>query len=199
MTTNTIIKNCWSTIHQKDEKLLNVDYQPLSHIDQYLSFFDLSPFPTLKVKTDLLSDICSVEPSFKDLTDDVILSLRHHIYTQTKLDIVDRWAEKLMRFCEVRYPTLKNRSINKCKTKAAAQLHILHLATFFMDQSISTKDLRFLNIVLKLADLKWVLNKKKLCSGLNGKDSEIGLALFQFRIVLTTEYAINQLCEDEIK
>ena len=192
---NTIIKDCWNVIQEKEEMVLVKGYQPLSFIDDYLLYFDLPLLPGLNIKSEALTDINSVAPSFIALTDDMIYSLRHHIYTKTKLDIVDKWAEKLMRFCEVRYSTLKKRSIDKCETKLAAQLHVLHLTCFFMDQSFSAKDLRFLNIVLKLADLEWVLNKRENLSVLIEKNSDLNSALFQFRIILMIECAINQLQE----
>jgi len=194
---NTIIKDCWNVIQKKEKVFLVYGYQPLSFIDDYLSYFELPLLPGLNIKSVALTDINSTDPSFKALTDDVIYSLRHHIHSKTKLNTVDKWAEKLMLFCEVRYSTLKKRSIGKCKTKVAAQLHILHLACFFMDQSFSSKDRRFLNIVLKLADLEWVLNKKKNLSIIIDKNNDLNSALFQFRIMLMIEYAINQLKEDK--
>jgi len=192
---NTIINNCWNVIQKKEKVFLVNNYQPLSFIDDYLSYFDLPLLPGLNIKSEALTDINSVDPSFKALTDDIIYSLRHHIYTKTKIDIVDKWAEKLMRFCEVRYSTLKKISISKCETKVAAQLHILHLACFFMDQSFSTKDIRFLNIVLKLADLEWVFNKRENVSALIEKNNDLNSALFKFRIILMIECAINKLQE----
>jgi len=190
--TNTLIIDCWNVIQQKDKALLTAGYQPLSFIDDYLSYFDLPLLLGLNIKSEALTDISYVDPSFKALTDDIIFSLRHHIYTQTKLDIVDKWAEKLMRFCEIRYFTLKKRSINKCKTTVLAQLHILHLVCFFMDQSFCSKDLRFFNIALKLADLKWVFNRRTILCALIEMNNGFDSALLHFRIILTIEYAINQ-------
>ncbi|WP_446008355.1 hypothetical protein [Candidatus Electrothrix sp.] len=196
---NTLIQNCWNVVLQKERTLLTTVHQPLFFIDNYLSYFDLPLLPHLNVKPDALADISSVDPSFKTLTDDIIFSLRYHIYNQAKSDIVDKWAEKLMRFCEVRYRNLKTISIGKCETKAKAQLHILHLGCLFMDQSLSTKDLRFLNVALKIADLKWVIDKRSIKNGLIRRNSDFDSALFQFRLILTIEYAMSQLQKGGIK
>ncbi len=189
---NTLIQNCWNVIQQKDRTLLTTVHQPLFFIDNYLSYFDLPLLPDLNVKPDALVDISSVDPSFKTLTDEIIFTLRHHIYNQTKPDIVDKWAEKLMRFCEVRYRTLKTKSKDKCATKAKAQLHILHLGCLFMDQYFSTKDLRFLNVALKIADLKWVIDKRTIKNQLIKNNGDLDSTLFQFRLILTIEYAMSQ-------
>jgi len=197
--TNTLIQNCWNVIRQKERTLLTTVHQPLFFIDNYLSYFDLPLLPYLNIKPDVLEDICLVVPSFKALTDDIIFSLRHHIYNQTKLDIVDEWSEKLMRFCEVRYPTLKTISKSKCKTQANARLHILHLGCLFMDQSLYTKDLRFLNVALKIADLKWVVDKESIKNRLLKSNYNSDSTLFQFRLILTIEYAMSLLQEGGIR
>ena len=194
--TDTILRDCWTIICKKDAEFLATEYQPLSHIDPYLTHFDLSPIPMPAVMENGWASMGFVEPSFKDLTDDILYSLRNQIYTQMEPELVANWAEKLMRFCEIRYRTLKRRSLEKCKSRTAAQLHVLHLAAFLMDQSNATKDLRFLNTVLKLLDFRWVLEKDLLPKELGDATSRRSLALFQFRVLLTTEYAIDLLCKD---
>lgn len=195
---DTIIRDCWKIILQKNPALLDDSRLPLINIDNYLAYFSLSLLQQIEIKTDIVPDICSNEPSFKNLTDEILLWLRHHIYFQTELGVVAVWAEKLMRFCEVRYSTLKKRSIEKWNNKTVAKLHLLHLTTFFLDYAIYTKDIRFLNIALKLADLKWIINRKIIKENLSGDDKDIISALFQFRIVLMIEYAMNQISKGKI-
>jgi hypothetical protein len=188
-----LLKDGWRVIRQKDGEIINVAYEPLAHIEPYLAYFDLSPTPELSNSEAALSThIDSVDPSFKVVTNDHLFSLRQCIYSRRNSAVVDPWAEKLMRFCEIMLPDLKRRSIEKCGTNQAARLHLLHLATFLMDQSIATQDLRYLNTVLKLMDLKWLMNPKRFSNDFN-------IALFEFRLVLTTEYAVRQLCEDGSK
>ena len=157
MNNNIIIKDCWYIIRQKKLDLLNGVHNPLSNIETYLSYFNLPIFSQVDYKFNMISiDLDSTEPSFKILSDEILVSLRHHIYTPSKSALVKNWSEYLLRFSEVRYRSLKNRAIGKCHTKEAAQLHLLHLAAFFMDQAIYTKDIRLLNIVLKTYGLQMV-------------------------------------------
>lgn len=195
---DTIIRDCWKIILQKDPGLLDDSRLPLINIDNYLAYFSLPLLPQIEIKTGIVPDICSKEPSFKNLTDEILLWLRHHIYTQTELGVVAVWAEKLMRFCEVIYSTLKKRSVENWNDKTVAKLHLLHLSTFFLDYAVCTKDIRFLNIALKLADLKWIINRKMIKDSLSEEDKDIVSALFQFRIFLVIEYAINQISKGKI-
>lgn len=190
---DSIIRDCWNIILQKDTRLLDDLRLPLMHIQNYLGYFKLSPLPPAEIKMEIVSDICYKEPGFNNLTDEILLWLRYHIYAETELDTVAIWAEKLLRFCEIRYATLKNRSIEKWGDQTGAQLHLLHLSTLFLDYAVCTKDIRFLNIVLKLAELKWIINTKVIKKKLSSSNKDIISALFQFRIVLMTEYAVNQL------
>jgi len=194
-----VIRDCWNIIRQTEPQLLDDPRLPLANIEKCLLHFGMPLLPTRDTATDdVPATPYSVEPSFKHLTDDILVSLRRYIYAKMELATVAHWAETLMRFCEIRYRTLRARAIGKLNTKDTAQLHVLHLAAFLMDQAIDTNDLRLLNTVLKLADLKWLLTrpiiKKRLSRGKDGLVS----ALFQFRIVLTTEYAISQLHKDEV-
>jgi len=188
--TASFIQDCWRIICDQDIHILTNHYYPLYHMDQYLDCFDLKPLLLPEIHAKNLPDIHSIMPCFKDLNDTILFSLRHNIYTQTHLNSVEKWAEKLMRFCEIRYSDLKKRAIKKCKNKSAAQLHILHLATFLMDHSILKRDIRLLNTVLKLSDLKWLIHTKTLINKLDQKNHETSIALFQFRIILMTEYCI---------
>jgi len=196
---NIVIRDCWNIIRQTEPQLLADPRLPLSNIEKCLSHFGLPLLPTMDTRpVELLESPYFMKPSFKDLTDEILVSLRRHIYAKTELATVAHWAETLMRFCEIRYRTLRVRAIGKLKTKDAAQIHVLHLAAFLMDQAIDTNDLRLLNTVLKLADLKWLLARPTITKRLLGGKNGFLSALFQFRIVLTTEYAISLLRKDQV-
>jgi hypothetical protein len=192
---NLLIKDCWSAIRDKSEVLSTANYHPLYFIDNYLSYFGLPLMPQVNIDTAPSTELLGVSPCFGNIDDNMIFSLRYHLYNEAKLENVGAWAEKLMRFCEVRYHSLKKRAKNKCVTNAAAKLHVLHLVCFFLDYSVAVSDLRFFNIALKLMDLKWVLNRRTILNMLIKQKGEIDAALFQFRIILIKEYMINQLQE----
>ena len=189
---DSVIRDCWDVILQKDTRLLNDARLPLINIQDSLAYFKLSPLPPMELKMDAAPDIHSTEPGFANLTDEILLWLRYHIYTGAELDTVALWVEKLMRFCEIRYATLKQRSVEKWNDPASAQMGMLHLSAFLLDYALCANDVRFLNTVLKLADLKWIVNTKTIEKKLSDGKYLVS-ALFQFRILLMTEYAMQQL------
>lgn len=188
-----LIRECRDLILRIDPGRLAAKPFPLLHIDDLLSCFDLPPLrlPDLDVVTP--GEIPDVKPSFKNLTDDILLCLRHAVHAQTEQVAVSKWAERLLRFCELRYRTLYERSIGKCGTRVAAELHLLHLAAFLADQAIHSGDVRVLNTVLKLSDLNWLLDRKAIKRKLCGNGEEFYSALFQFRVILATECALHRL------
>ena len=193
-----LVQNCWDIIRDIEPHILNDPRLPLTHLDDCLAYFQLPLMPLAKADSGDLPDVLgAVAPSFKGLTDDLLVALRRDVLSGTKSSVAAQWAEKLMRFCEVRYRSLKTRSVAKCVTQDAAQLHQLQLAAFLMDQAIATRDLRLLNTVLKLADLKWILNRKTIDRNLRRKDGHCIAALFQFRIILTTESIVDRLSGGE--
>lgn len=183
----------WKLILQKDAKILADKRAPLININDYLLYFKMPPISSLKSYISIVSHINSLQPSFQNLREDILLTLRHNIYAKKDFDIVTLWAEKLMRFCEIRYSILRKRSIEKWGNTTVARLNMLHLSAFLLDFCVYTKDLRFLNTVLKLIDLRWIVNKRTIRRDLSKEKEDILCALFQFRIILITEYAINQL------
>jgi len=191
---DSVIKDSWNIILRKNIKLLNDFRLPLVKLEECLAHFRLPTLPPFEINMNIESKVGSIDPSFKNLTEEILINLRYHIYTQTDLDDVAIWAEKLMRFCEVRYSTLKKRSADKWQNKATLRLNWLHISAFFIDYCIFTRDIRFLNTVLKLLDSNWILNKRTIKNKLE-KENNVS-DLFQFRILLMTEYLINQLYKE---
>jgi hypothetical protein len=193
-----LLKNCLNILQKKEKKIVEANCFPLIYLGQYLSELNLPPLEISEIKSECFVFDKGLEPSFKVLTDNILCSLRYLLYSQRELDLVATWAEKLMRFCEVRYRTLEKRSLDKCKSKIAAKLHMFHLASFLMDYSIATNDLRFFNTVLKLTDLKWLTNKGLLTKHLSGDNNEFNAALFEFRVLLSIEYTFNRFSKEKI-
>ena len=187
---DVVIEECWNIILNSDKKRLEDSRWPLAGIEDYLAYFDLSPMPALKATIDNGPDIRSLEPAFKNLTEEILLSLRRRIYARTELEAVAIWAETLMRFCEVRFTSLRKRAMDKWKEDAAARLNMLHLSAFLMDYCVLVRDTRFLNTVLKLSDLEWVFRRRLKSDLMKGENIP---ALFQFRVALMMEYVIRQL------
>lgn len=193
---NATIDDCWNFIKEKEKHLLVNGRDSLSFFDDHLYHFSLPLLKGLNIQSEELTDFNNVCPSFKNLTNDIIFCLRRNTFAQREMDVVNKWGDKLIRFCEVRYRTLKKRSIAKCGSKVFAQLHILHLACFFMEHFFYAKDLRYLNIVLKLADLKWVIGRNENMSALIENNGNLCSTLLEFRIITMIDYAIEQLQKD---
>ncbi len=189
---NASLEKQFRDIRKKEKHVASADYDPLYNIEQYLAYFELPPLQETTKSRHVLEEIQSVKPSFRKLTNDVVFSLRQHIYTQTDLTTVDKWSEKLMRFCEIRYSTLQGRVLKKCKTASAARLLILHMSSFFIDQHLSTKDIRPLNTALKLGELRGQASKKTIVDMIFTSNN-IAHILLQFRVSLATEYALSKL------
>lgn len=190
---DAVIVDCWDIVQRADGGLLRDIFLPLPGLEACLACFDLPALPAADVTMPASFDPGSVKPAFKNVTDDILLSLRHHAAAQTELPAVSQWVEKLMRFCEIRHRDLKGRALKVCHTRDAAQLRLLHLAALLMDQCFHTKDLRLLNTVLKLADLKWVLDREGVKARLGSTGQEAVVGMLQFRTILTTEFAMHQL------
>lgn len=192
------IRDYWCIIQSKDMADLSDPLLPLEHIENCLKHFNLDAIPLRAVRQESKSDILSREPSFAEVTEEVLLWLRLHLYAEKEMAMVAVWADKLMRFCEVRYKTLRKRSLDKCKNSWEAHLLMLHLTAFLLDYALYTRDIRFLNTALKLEDQRWIFNKKTISTRLSGDQKPIISGLFQFRILLVTEYAMDRLSKGSV-
>jgi hypothetical protein len=189
----------WDQILKLDSGLLTDYSAPLAGIDDALLGFGLTPLPEFSFNPPISPEMETAQPSFKYLNEGILLSLRKSLYRQSETETVSLWAEKLMRFCEIRFATLKKRAIEKWTDAQAAQLNMLHLSAFLLDYYRSSKDLRYLNTVLKLADLGWIIDPKSLARNLTKTHDKAITSLFQFRILLLSEYALARLVKGEIQ
>jgi hypothetical protein len=94
----------------------------------------------------------SPTPSFRELSPEILATLR----ATPAVFPVAAWAEKLLRYCEIFQPDLRRRAREKWGSAHDTAQRMGELAQFFFDYYESTRDLRFLNIVLKLADARWI-------------------------------------------
>ena len=196
MNENTI-KKMWSEICGLSNEKLSDPRLPLEHIDEYLRYFGLEPLQSGRKRFEKDSDIFKKDPSFKELNHEILLDLRYCLYTGESLDATALWAEKLLRFCEVRLSSLRKRAIEKCASQKEGQLLVLHLAAFLFDYGAHTNDLRYLSTVLKLADQKWILDSRTISRLLHGDPDEVACGLFQFRIEIAIGYEMSRIGKGE--
>jgi len=103
------------------------------------------------------------------------------------------WSETLMRFCELRLPTLSKRSRHKWGGRREARTGLLHLAAFLADCNQAFADIRYLNTSLKLLDLTPLANFSSSIKGLPSHADDVHEVLLQTRILLITEAALTRL------
>ena len=190
---NKLIRDYWTIIAQKDRSGPEHYLKPLSHLEKFLAAFGLSVNqPNLNLVAPV-QNIGDVKPAFKNLTDEILLQLRYEVYAQKEPEQVSPWAEKLMRFCEVRYHDLEKRTVAKLGDRAAARLHFLHLMVFLMDYGVFSGDPRYLNIVLKLERQRWAFDESAIKKALSSRGAEFLAGLFHFRLLLLTEYGLSRI------
>ena len=187
----------WDTITKHGENLWADDRFPLANLDAPIRFFRLKPLRTPRISDAKQLATVDVSPAFKNLRDDILVSLRYHLFCDSEMELVALWAEKLLRFVEVRLPEIKQRSLSKWGDLGTARLQLLHIVVFFLDYCARTGDLRFLNAALKLKDLKWLLRCSRIQHHLSGSGDEVILGYFEFRTLLMTEYLLAQLHNGE--
>lgn len=180
----------WNILAGMDATLLADPRGPLIHLNGSEACFGLPALPELPFNpsAQLLS---RVKPSFKNLEMDNLAFLRGNLYTGMDSRITADWAEALLRFCEIQAPALKKKALEKWPEPASARLGFLQIAAFLLDYHFHSGDLRFLNTVLKLCDLTWILRAGTLRKSLRRSGPGWVAASFQVRLLLMTEYALE--------
>lgn len=188
---NLKIREYWESLLNKE--LLQEPPYPLAHLETPIQYFCLPPLPGSSEKLEAPMEPVSVEPSFANCSNEILLWLRVQLYDEKSLSVVSTWAEKLMRFCELRLSTLRKRCLDKCKTLSNVRLLMLHLTAFLLDYAVYSKDARYLNTALKLTDLKWIFDQKLIKKELISSQRSDAVTLFQVRVLLLNAYALDRL------
>ena len=187
----------WMTIIQAKDPAELADWRaPLAGLPESMGFavksgdipFVVSPAADLSVE----------KASFKQLSQDRLSALRGLLYAGHEIEKVSVWAEKLMRYCEIYYPTLKRRSSDKWGSPLSRRLGMLHLASFLLDYQLASNDLRYLNTVLKLMDFKWICQPRSVSQDLNRSGDRLACALFQVRLYMMADCALEKLVEERV-
>jgi hypothetical protein len=98
----------------------------------------------------------TVYKSFSFLKVEGIINLRAHLSCQSNLVEIEFFSEKLIRYIEINYNNLRinekqfNRNLNDSK-KIFNQIISLFIELYFVND-----DIRLINTVLKLYDLRWI-------------------------------------------
>jgi hypothetical protein len=192
---NKLLSCWWKILLHMDDAVILGDKMPFAGMELCLEHFrlPLPAVPQFEMVKPTGKDL--PEPSFENLTIFILTDLRKSIYLRLNRTLTSAWAEKLLRFCEIRLSSLETRARRKWGDIQNARLNFLQVAAFLLDYGMQTRDLRYLNTVLKLCDQKWVINPRSIKGGLRKGGENAIAALFQIRILLLSGYALDMLQE----
>jgi hypothetical protein len=189
----TDLRECWDVVVRLDRGVMEAMPCPLAETRGTAAFFGLEPLPERPFEPPRPEQAALEKPTFRGLTEPVLLSLRRQLYAGEELGVVARWAETNLRFCEVRMSSLEQRASEKCGGRGEARLHVLHLASFLLDHGSRARDARFLNTVLKLLDARWLVRRAGIRRGLARSGGTLVSSLFQLRLLMVVERALLEL------
>jgi hypothetical protein len=187
----------WQQLIAAHKVLADDEARPLWHIEQLLASHHLAPSPDSSPSLYSAPECAYTTASFDTVSHLILLNLRADLYSGTHHDRVEAWAEKLMRFCEIRLRSLRERSLNKCGGLPTARKLLLHIQVFFLDWSQTNSDLRFLNTALKMSDLSWLLHNKTGSIFASKNGDPIVLSALHFRIALANTCLLDKLRRDQ--
>ena len=188
--------NKWlDVIRQNAGERLNHHYGPLLHMWGAEEGLGLNSRPVSSPIVQAPESVY-VEPQFKTVTGECLTYLRFCLFAGEETELVGVWAEKIMRYCEVWKSEIKTRAFSRWPSSDNPVLQMLQLTAFLLDYYFHSLDLRYLNTVLKLADMKWLVDPSRVEDDLrSGDDATFVSGLFQVRILFLRERALKKLEE----
>ncbi len=191
-----IVEECLPYLKEK-WMLIEKDHRgPLVNADKVAKLYNCSlPSETQLIYTDFKEDILKTQPGFANLKIEWLPMLRSALYSEKHIDLVTEWSEKLMLFCEIRIKSLWKTALGKWgNNKKAVSSGLLHLASFLLDCHFCFNDVRYLNVVLKILDIKKIFNPKNLKKNITSPSPDDFInGLFVFRLLLLSEYALDNI------
>lgn len=183
----------WRRAVGLDAVVLAASPRPLARVEQSAAFFGLPLPPEVALAPPAAEGLAAAKPSFRELSEPVLLALRGALHAGERAGQVEAWAETLLRFCEIRFTTLARRSREKIADSDQARTHLLHLAAFLLEYGARHRDARFLNTVLKLLEAPWFARRSTLVRDL-GRSGEVRLAaLLHLRLLVASEHEVHLL------
>lgn len=190
----------WTTIKASSRERLIDPRGPLVGLRAVARDVGFEPLTEVPFEQPNDAKTLSLDPKFKNLTTDCLPCLRYKLLVGEDPNLVASWAEKLMRYCEIRRRDLKSKATRKWPDRKSAKLSMLQLTAFLLDYYHWKSDLRFLSTVLKLSDMRWIVSRKGISGALQSDDpDEFIAALFEVRVALMLQHALDHLQTDLIK
>ena len=127
---------------------------------------------------------------FFEVSTEQLQTLRSCVYQKTNPEIVEEYANGMLRFLEVQHPKLaqKTRELLPDSSKTETALRYKMALAFLLDFYNSKCDIRVLNAVLKAMSYDWICSAKEL----EAKNLNLN-SLYAYRLLTLTERALRQL------
>lgn len=133
-------------------------------------------------------------PGFKNFSPDMALPLMAGLWTSERYrDHSIQWCERLLRYSEVRYPKLLQSSLDKWQTCGRAREGLIRAASLLMEAGRARRDVRYLNAVLKILDLKIAFKPSALLSSLRATGPLLETGLLTLRVIVQAESSLRRL------
>lgn len=191
----SLIHSLWKDLSEKEFDHASDSFKCLAQLEESFAFYNLGDPPgySIDTKRTHANFLNTVTPSFKNLTEDILLELRLNIYQKQDDPKTGVWTEKLLRFSELNMSRLKTRLNEKIKDHLRIRVFGLQWVCLFLDEHFRTGDYRFLNTALKMQDLGWLYSDKMLPNEIRRHPTHHPVPLLQFRILLNTAFALSRI------
>ena len=141
-------------------------------------------FPASKRQLSKTNIRSTTKPALKSLTKPLLEELRSTLASDPGDSDVDCWAQKLLRVCEVRKSSLRERLLEQQMSTRELQQKTLALVCFFLKYFDKSRDARFVNVALKLVDQRWLLHPDKATKLADGNCDSIACLTLACNILL---------------
>lgn len=171
----------------KAARLSAEELELLAGLNDCAAPLGLSPIPNLPERYRTEPRTFPQSPGFSHFSTDRVLPLKAGLWASQEFRTQTlAWAEKLMRFCEVRYAELPARAREKWRSKREWRRGLVELVVLFLEGHRATGDLRYFNTAIKLQELR---------IGPPSFREETEAAVLLLRAALQTEAGLRQLEE----
>ena len=183
----------WNRLLEQSPPEIQDFLGPLANLQPTTQALGLTAPPNTLFEPEDPTNLLAIPPSFKQVNEGILLALRKHLYVNRETELSAIWAEKLLRFVEIRQVQLPKLARDKYGSAQATQLNMLHLASFLLDFYQVSQDARYLNSVLKLVDQSWIFHANSFLAHRRPGREEVLRGLFQLRLELQIEQAVRIL------
>lgn len=145
--------------------------------------------PPLKTESSFLEK----KPAFKLLNFRDIYLLRHWLQNEMHPQLTSNWAEVILRFFEINLSDIDKKLLMQYGSRLLGEVAFLELTAFLLDYFSYSKDLRYMNMVLKILDQKSLFSPWKITRNLRLNGMHFKSALLKVYLLVKTDLFLMNL------